>query len=60
MKEKERMNKISPNYNSSNIENYFNSNFNENFKNRKIMKDDIFGNINYDNNNLNNKKNKKK
>ena len=60
MKEKERMNKISPNYNSSNIENYFNSNFNENFKNRKIIKDDIFGNINYDNNNLNNKKKKKK
>ena len=60
IKEKERMNKISPNYNSSNIENYFNSNFNENFKNRKIIKDDIFGNINYDNNNLNNKKNKKK
>ena len=62
IKEKERLNKISPNYNSSGIQNYFNSNFNQNkFSTRKIINDDIFGSSknNLDNNrNLNkNKKN---
>ena len=62
MKEKERLKKISPNYNSSGIQNYFDSNFNPNtFHKRKIV-DDIFGSSNnndYNNNNINyrNKKN---
>ena len=63
MKEKERLNKISPNYNSSGIQNYFNSNFNPtNFNKRKIV-NDIFGSSNNNmNNNINNNihlKNKK-
>jgi len=66
MKEKERLSKISPNYNSSGIQNYFDSNFNQNnFNRRKIVNDDIFGtsNNNLNNNNTNNfnmKKNKNK
>ena len=53
LKEKERLSKISPNYNSSAIENYFNSNFNNNdiFGKRRII-GDVFGSSN--NNNLNN------
>ena len=52
LKEKERLSKISPNYDSSKIEDYFNSNFNGNFKKRKIV-NDIFGTSD-NNNNLNN------
>ena len=55
LKEKERLKRISPNYDSSKMEDYFNSNFNGNFKKRKIV-DDIFGtsnnNNNFNNNNL--------
>ena len=63
MKEKERLSKISPNYNSSGIQNYFDSNFNQNkFSKRKIINDDIFGtsknNLENNRNNLNLKKNK--
>ena len=63
-KENKRLSKISPNYNSSNIENYFNSNFNENnFHKRKIV-NDIFGtsnnNNNFNNNNIYNKNKNKK
>ena len=65
MKEKERLSKISPNYNSSGIQNYFNSNFNQNNFNRRKIVNDIFGtsNNNLNNNNTNNfnlKKNKNK
>jgi len=55
LKEKERLSKISPNYDSSKIEDYFNSNFNGNFKKRKIV-NDIFGTSD-NNNNLNNNNN---
>ena len=63
IKEKERLNKISPNYNSSGIQNYFDSNFNQDkFSKRKIISDDIFGtsnnNLNNNRNNFNLKKNK--
>ena len=55
LKEKERLKRISPNYDSSKMEDYFNLNFNGNFKKRKIV-DDIFGtsnnNNNFNNNNL--------
>ena len=53
MKEKERLSKISPNYNSSGIQNYFDSNFNPNNFNRRKIVNDIFGTSN-NNNNLNN------
>ena len=63
LKEKERMKKISPNYNSSNIEYYFNSNFNQNNYKKNRIVNDIFGssnNENYNNNPhfKNNKENK--
>ena len=61
MKEKERLNKISPNYNSSGIQNYFDSNFNPNSFNKRKVVNDIFGssNENINNNNIHfkNKKN---
>ena len=56
MKEKERLSKISPNYNSSGIQNYFDSNFNPNNFNRRKIVNDIFGTSN-NNNNLNNNNN---
>ncbi len=57
MKSKERMSKISPNYNSSGIQNYFDSNFNPNNFNRRKIVNDIFGTSNNNNNNLNNNNN---
>ena len=60
IKEKERLSKISPNYNSSGIQNYFDSNFNQNNFNKRKIVNDIFGSEN--NNNINNNvhfKNKK-
>ena len=61
MKEKERLSKISHNYNSSGIQNYFDSNFNPNSFNKRKIVNDIFGssNNNINNNNIHfkNKKN---
>lgn len=46
-KENKRLSKISPNYNSSNIENYFNSNFNEINKKNQNNNDNINNNVNF-------------